>query len=614
MEGTGRRVAGEGGRGSLRVSLAAATALLLGVSTRSGTAQEGRAPRELPALVKVLDHEGRAVAGARVLFVSSRLPEALPRISVERREVQSDARGRVRVRLPAGRSWYVFAVHDEGRLRFASRQVPIAPGRPRKLILEPFPVPYLSVVGLEKWRKIFGKRLRFAWVTSESPSSIFTVELPEEKVPVLRHPPLPFGNFFPALIDDRGGLLDFVYFSPAFHEGDPQVEPLYDRDYPLKKVILAEPVRVEGRVQGTEGAKAAGARLFWRPEYSVMRLGREIPLRADGSFTAWLPYRDGGERAHYTSRLLAIAPDRIVRHRTLAELLAKRDGKRKGGIEAVLELPPGRGMEWSVQGDGGNGPPEGILWWRLWSSNPKEPKRKVFLWVDLPLEGPGRIPIPDCLGPHEGILGFLMQGGETIPISMGTRKLLPQKWTFDLKSLREVEIEVSGNGRPVPGGKIRVFPKLIGMPPPVIEPSLDRKGRCGIRLFPGTYGMIAWNDRYGVKGGEFQVGLGDGPLRWKVELEPFLSLHGRLIDEDGNGVKGRVVYANPAEGKNVPWYVEIRGLNLPPLVSRPTEADGSFEIQVPSWSRYYSLWEMEDRANAIWDAVKQEPAILVLRN
>jgi len=166
-------------------------------------------------------------------------------------------------------------------------------------------------------------------------------------------------------------------------------------------------------------------------------------------------------------------------------------------------------------------------------------------------------------------------------------------------------------GKPLPGAVVSFFNTKAGPPPvvggvrrvPDMVSRTDAEGRFVAKLLPGTYYMGALirpkgkgpgpprpGERYffvGDAGGDLRVfevktrlmtpaGRVDGvPPGMFREFDAFMTIKGRVVDERGEPLAGMVVTLKDSPRTARPRYV-----------SKPTGADGAFEMRVPPGGYY----------------------------
>lgn len=592
---------------------------------------------ERPTLVRVVDQSGKSLAGARVFFVHAPFPEKAPLYGSERLEYRTGERGRVRVRLSKDRAWSVWSVWDDPSAkakgaRLASALTRVSPGRPQRLRLEPFPVPNARLIGLEAWRKLLGERLGLAFVSLSEPATMFRVPLPDaaegEDGPVVRVAPLPLGNFFPALVDGSGGFLDSVYFSPAFHEGDADVEPLYERDYPLKRVELGKPVLLACRVVDSTGEAVAAARIFVRPDTrrSPLQLERVLQSDAEGGFELLAALKER-QRTRYPLQISILAPGYRPLHATVSFEQLQKSQKQ------VFRLARGQELDWRL------------------ANASTEDRKNIYLQAQLdgvysfvrlfPIEctAEGKLLLPSpSAAPGRVFELYLVRGALQVPV-LAPGHGVPETATIDLDVLVPVELELSTlSGRPAPGGTVRIRRNApiigdktvkadrgtqvvqgvsaAGFWSSELGYTLDRSGRARILLMPGEYSVLAEHDKLGDGHRRFAVAK-DGKLQVSIQLRPYWILRGHVLGPDESPLAGVQVNASGTrftKSDEQDYAPYLRGFTK----TTTTSSDGSFELSLSVAVEELNVYANKQidgsffYANRTVGATQQEPIELVL--
>ena len=517
---------------------------LLATSVPDALAQE---PRAVPTLVRVLLPGGQLAGGARVLAVSSPEPELAHARPFEIVKGTADERGTVRLRLPDARLWAMWAVLDDGKKRFATELAfDVQPGRAAVLRLEPFPVPFVRIVGLADWKAAVQGKLGLRFTAEGRFGVHLPVPLPEGEDPIVRLPDLPLGNYFPALVDGQGRTLDFTYFSPEFHEDDAEVEPLYERDHPLKRAVLGAPKKHSYRITDSKGQPVPGA---------VVRLDYSLPLQ-DGS--VWrsddeglvrlvLPLRAEAVRARYNISAFVWAPGRWPTEKSL-EILPEPPEEpdeipcRKVGRPLELSLDKLRAASGLALGPGTRFYVSSQ--WQLGRSR-IGPTPRFPLFVD----GEGRLQMPALPLSDIGFDLWIADTRRLQPLYSGTPEGLLDTKEEALGKLVPVEVRVTrpGGGRPM---AVRMVASSEGREGEtfgsrVFEQALDRSGRTLLHLPVGAWAIYLRSPRDGDVLARFDISADDisadkAPAPIDLELAPFRELRGRVLNADDKGrARGR---------------------------------------------------------------------------
>lgn len=579
-----------------------------------GSQAVARAQR--PTVVRVVGPGGKPLAGARVYFMRSPMPNKAPTQCVERLRFVTDVRGRVRADVPFGGVWSAWGAWDDGKRRFASPlQTGVTLGRPMRLNLEPFEVPFVRLLNLGPWRggeiaKVVGEPA-IAFVSETKPSTVFTLLIPAGEKPVVRVPDLPIANYFPTLVDDSGGFLDMVYFSPVFHVNNPQAELVYERNYPLKQVTLSEPKLAHLTVTGSNGDPLAGARLVIRSQTSSYPLFHENVRVSDkaGRISFIVPYRPKWKPYELEPVLYAPGCEPLLFSVPAAQLKATKDA-----LSLQRQMLPSRlQLDWKLTG--------------LLAHD------KVFLYAQARSKATiGRPPVvADRLMPvtvaEDGGLAlpaprvdlaagtlagryelYVVRHGRQICVFRGYPSAkLPAKWSLDVSTLPTLDLKVTTAAKhSVNGGRVAIVPRfesgsrprrVAGLPGvqvqvsdvgpgspdqvSVIEDSLDHEGSCKRLLLPGRYLLFVRHDKLGDVFEEVDIPSGKKLVTHTLILHPFWVIRGRVVDSDNDPVEGNPIESTPSSVVKSAQSVQFllwRFMDAP-----RARSDGSFRLRVSSY-------------------------------
>jgi len=438
-------------------------------------------PRRVrPTLVKVVDENGDAVAGARVLCCSAPLhdvPFAAPIYHNELVEGRTDEKGRCRIRAAAGRSWSAWAVWQDGNKRLASNLLPdIEVGRPLRIVVKPFEVPNVRWTGIEKWRTKVGK-LATAYVSDitavESPGTLATsvslvsslesvtrqvptsasrralAALPVLRLPapasrddVVALPPLPLGKYYPVLTDEHGGFLDMRFMNPVFLKkpSSERVKAMYERNLLLEQLWMGEPISVTGTFYNDKELKLDGVEIWLRPTHGSLVHERRYVTDKDGRFELFVPGRAEATdpTGSYFVKLYAVCPGHEPEYLQLPMLKA---GSKHP--ESEFRLRRGRMLEWRVRGaTDADREPNRFFLRTVFSSGAKS-VRQHTVPIRLEQDGRLRLPAPRERGNATPLWElFLLRDGRIVPLYRAQGRV-PKKLVIDLDRIRVVEVEVA---------------------------------------------------------------------------------------------------------------------------------------------------------------------------
>jgi hypothetical protein len=561
---------------------AAACCVLAGALVATLPAQTVRPQRAEPdrtTLVRTVNAAGEPLAGAKVVFCSVALA-GWPMARSRMLELVTDAEGKARANLDETLVWAAWALHDHEKTRLASDVLqPVTCGRPMRLELRPFPVPDVRIRGLEPWRKRFGDKLELAFASAATPFATFRLPLPAGDEPVLRLPPLPRANFFPCLVLPDGGLLDARYFSPHFlDESEQPPEELYERAYPLKRVILAEPAPTRWTIVDPAGKPVAGARVFLRPEYSELLAERRLTSDEQGQVEIVLPHREEGQRGWFTQRVLVLAPGFLPAVRTLMQPLAAE-------AAVTVNLMPGPALDWKLAGELPAAASLYLLTRFVGETGPDVPGVSgdfVDHWVRVEVGAEGKLELPAAASAPAGNAPppyelWLVDGKAATLLATGPPAVAR---TVDVAKLVAVTAHVRVGDRSVQGGTLYLCRRENDVAVDTVGYGLDREGAARLRLPPGRHLLLAVHESRGAG-----LLLADVPDQPSCELSLNLQPHANVA------IEVRDAAGAPVAGAMVGWQIAYEGIGyvvLPAVFGRflssdqRTDASGRLQIQLPS--------------------------------
>jgi hypothetical protein len=575
--------------------LSTLSVLLLLLTLAGGVSAQRRA---LPTIVRVLQPGGGVAVGAEVLAVSSPEPEAAARRPFVIQRAKTDARGAVRIELEDGQHWAVWAVLDKERERYATPiDETVTPGRGTLLRLEPFAVPFVRLVGVDAWRDVVEGELGLRFTVQGRFGVHLPAKLPEGNDPVVRVPALPLGNYFPTLIDSRGRALDFTYFSPAFHEGDAGVEPLYEREYPLKRAVLGKPVLHEYVVRGRNPDDDSGAELpvpgaLVRVEFSLpVGVWSDYQADAQGRVRIPLAFRAEAARARYTVEAQVLAQGRWPRSQSL-------EVRPEPAQRAEVLISPWHGTPFELPLEplreryGADARFYVASHWRHGRSNFGPTGR-----LELPLRGDDKLLLPSLPDDSAHFDLYVATRSRLEPLFIGRPSGFIQaegKLPWGLTAL-DVQVRREGGGRALATQLHAIAEANVGglQASREIPVSCDRRGHARLQLPAGKWLIYARSRRDGDGLARIEIGAKEGerggqaePL--KLELQSFRNIQGVVVDADDKPVAGAEVSAQVQTLREE----DPRLRRLLQTISRAVQTDeaGAFTLRFSSQVTRLSVW------------------------
>ncbi|MEZ5990290.1 MAG: hypothetical protein R3F30_14455 [Planctomycetota bacterium] len=572
-----------------------AVAFLLAFAPAQDTPDEG-----LRVQVRVRDADGQRVPGAEVFFAAADLAAVDRQQAPEVLRYACDDRGNLVAVLPGGRSWGAWAVHDEGRRRFASAWVERGVGSGEvELVVEPFPVPFVRLQNTAGWRARFDGELSVVYVSRSGPAPRFELPFPERDGVVQHLPPLPNDHYFPVLVHRRLGLLDTAYFAPWFHDGEATAEKLYERDYPLKRFVLGAPVRLHGRVVDEAGTGVAGAVVEVGPGNGIpLALRQRVRSDAQGGYELWVPWKPSELRTRYESEVVVHATGqapRRVKVDGLDDWLAQQPvsradgagGDATAGPDLELRLASAATLHWTLPCfDRARG--DRLL---LRSKVADDQGGQDVEVLEVEVGDGGRLALPGVPAAREegavkarfgGALDgpfelVLVRDGRPVRLFSRTAGHLPLEHV--LPAPREVRLAARrDNGHALPGGELEL--RMVGEDPRKVMVQLDREGRADVLLVPGAYLAAVRHARLGEGWTRFDVPVRDEVAVPPVDVgcRPYLRRSARVDADDQEGLRVQL-------GMRVLDYAPGLPRELQPWI-REGLTEGVLPVNVPIGRRF----------------------------
>ncbi len=575
--------------------------------------------------IKVLDRQGRGVPGAQVVFLGKRSPFGDFQEWGKRVEVRSGPRGIARTELGPNWSWMVWACWDKGKKRFASDATLVEAGGRARLWLKPFPVPFLRLMGLKAWQKIYGDELKIEWIGSPFylPDVVrprFSSEIPKETNPILRLPPLPWNTYYPLFVHKKEGVLGFMHLSPSFSTTQ-TAQALYERNYPLKRFPLGTPNKVQGLVVDPTGKVIPGVRILLFASTATLP-HRELKTNGKGEFQFFLAKSEVNVGAykvlilHPNYQPLLTESGLLLRNMALQNKQASHPPKFK---EPTHLQPNIFRLKWGAKGQGQiKGAGGGTL---FLLSEVQDRKRGSFFsdWLSFHLDSQGFFHLPTHQMQlkrailHHPSLGFL-------PLPTPSIKQLRLGWALDLADRRRVRIFCQrddgnlvgrarigvlfqGGSQGRFGGKPRFFSSL-------------RKKPLELSLFPGTYAIFAHRKHLGFAKQVIQITKGAQPQIIRLHLKEGLTISGHLQTPGETPIPHAVIRPTLTFGRHGSW---TEGGVLSLLVDKVySDSQGEFSLEIPGSCPSLSLDArvfIKDKiysGSSLWSPTKNAPIRIII--
>ncbi|MCA8969932.1 MAG: hypothetical protein KDC95_09125 [Planctomycetes bacterium] len=562
---------------AIALQVAAQEAATRDAARADDTAQEVAAEPRV-TLVRVVDQSGERVDGARVYsqaYDRFRQPSANA-ASV----VLCNDRGHARLRATGPVVTWIWAVVDRDGKRWASTAKCLSDiGRPQTLVVRPYEVAKVRIMNAKAWLDVLPENtsLRCAFVSNDEPHVRFDVPIPqvrEASVPdrseatpdtgcVLELPPLPHGNYNPALVDDRG-VLDARYYSPAFQEGNPSVEELYERDVPLKRVFFGDPVEVRLRARprgaGPE-AWVVPTRVLVRANYSGFHHLRAWETDDAGSTRIFLPRHTRG--LGWQGMELHVLAAGYRPFRLPLTVFPEQS-------DIAVELDRGVETKWTFR----NARPTDRIFVRTTPTPIGAFEQVVY---DFGVDA--RFPAFDN-GIAEKTSLFVERDGVLWPVAIGSPA---DTLDVDLDThFVETIIEVRYRKRAAPHARVEVVLGNRGMHEQSLSYVADADGRCRVRLPRGDVLLFAADPLHGALLRNARIAE---PGVLPLELEPYATFRGVVRLHDA-GV--RATLQIQSDFRSIDPSVLDRWVRVVPQRWR-AEDNGSFRIMLPAFVPRWSL-------------------------
>ncbi|MCB9880277.1 MAG: hypothetical protein H6834_00680 [Planctomycetes bacterium] len=555
-------------------------------AARGDTTQEVAAEPRV-TLVRVVDENGERVDGARVYsqaFDRYRQPSAN-----EASVVTCNDRGHARLLATGPLVTWIWAVVDRDGKRLASTAKCLSDiGRPQTLVVRPYEVAKVRILNANAWLDVLPEdtSLRCAFVSNDEPHVRFDVPIPRvrgssapdrgEAKPdtgcVLELPPLPHGNYNPALVDDRG-VLDARYYSPAFQAGNPSVEELYERDVPLKRIFFGDPVevRVRARPRGSDPDECvAKARVLARANYSGFDHLREWDTDDTGTTRIFLPRHTRGLGWQGMELHVLAAGFRPFR----LPLTAFPEQ-----TDIAVELDRGVETKWTFR----NTRPGDRVYVRT-TPTPIGAFEQIVYEFGIDDRFPS---FDDGIADKTSL--FVEREGVLWPIAIGSPA---DTLDVDLDShFVETVIEARYDKRAVPHARVEVVLGDRGMHDQSLSYVADATGRCRLRLPRGDIMLFAADPLHGAILRSARV---TEPGVLTLELEPYATFRGVVRLHDA-GV--RATLQIQSDFRSIDPSILDRWVRVVPQRWR-TDDNGSFRIMLPAFVPRWSLSAIFESQNS----------------
>ncbi|GEM_PF-4527246 len=535
------------------------------------------------AAIRVVDSKGKGVPGARVLFVGKRSPfEFFPDWG-KQMEMRTDKRGIARAELTSTLGWMVWACLDRGRKRFASKAILIEPGGKAQLRLRRFPVPFVRLVGLEAWRKIYGDQLRIEWSSLPYylPDGIrahFSRDIPKGPDPILKIPPLPWDTYYPLLIHKKEGTLGFMYLGPSFSNA-PTSQSLYERDYPLKRFPLGTPISIQGKAVDPRGTPIPGARVILLSTNGAIP-HREVQTDNKGLFHFYLAKPE----PHVGTYSFMILHPHFQPFITSSSALLKGQQKKTNTTKEkrlqlvnpakVFSLKWGKNGTGQIKGAGGGTLYISSLW-----GDPTRGK-SVTAWLPFHLDPEGSFGFPTSQVSLQSTLLMHPKYG-AILLPPPSLSQLRKGWKIDLTDQRRVSIDcIRGDGNHVGRARIAILLRRRGRSTFPLFFSTPPKGPLTLKLFPGTYALFAHRKHQGFA--KLSIEIEKGPLTRMIHLnlKEGITIRGSLNTPTGTPISQGMIHPMSIYGRHGSW---TEGGVLSLLIQKAySDSQGGFSLEIPA--------------------------------
>jgi len=509
--------------------------------------QAVKVPKPAPeVLVKLRtrDSQGKRLAGCRVTLVPADEPQMDPVPRLRPIVVQSNERGQVHTRVPAGHAWKVYAWKQspKGPLATGFLSLPEKISDP-DLILERVSGRKILALGLNDWRKALPKGLHLslsAWGLPPVP-----VPLPAAGSEECELPPVPLTRLVLSVEHEDFGRLDSVGLFLLSRERQLRMGAAPGQD--VIRVSLGQPVRLEGETRNDQDRPVVGARIFLvLPGDREVVQPRWVTSNAQGRFRAWFPWRAVARRNGTAPKLLVAAPGYMLELESLLDLCRwitiktkKRiDPKMFEGLDMarhrILRLDRGHRLDWSVRG---HKPTDRFCLRVQLPAYAHKGKPSPSFVLRVQPDARGRLPLPGDLlvqDPQDALPAFLRTQQQAPPLelhvvhktssetlfSRTSGEALPRQRVFELGKRKPVVFEVQVGGRPVGDAKIQIVNEGAGLG--LLSPP-RQVGISGDYLRPmalGDHWVLAQSQRRGQALAKIHVGA-KSPDKIVLTLEPW---------------------------------------------------------------------------------------------
>ncbi|MCA8969536.1 MAG: hypothetical protein KDC95_07125 [Planctomycetes bacterium] len=570
--------------------------------------------------VRVVDRaSSEPIAGSTVHAVTSPFPQLIGDFELERAEATTDERGSARLELDPSRIWTIWATKRDGATeRFASLpSVGHVVGRPLRLELEPFPVDRIVLENLDAWRTLLdGDKRLTARITGDRPDNWlgylrnsqsefrapvigpipggfvapeFVVALDDTASSSFVLPPLPLGFFFVELQRANGDILDVRWIMHLLRAANRNA-PGYDFDARKKTLFFSGMQKVEVRATTQKGEPILGLRLAQSYPVVRSRRVRYFETNAKGTANAFVPSNNQGNSSdaqvqvfdprfsnrqvrNIASGTLSLVVGQPAMRRATIQGLVKDDALYYAEAGRAVRVTPDKGGSVSLPAAG----------------------RRASWSLLAVLDGNGVVLADDASAPIGDV-------------------------RIDVASCRDVEVTVRGRGgSPVTGGFVEVLAESDGDPPIGLRAAIDAQGVARFRVRPGTYHVLAWNERRGD--GLCRIVVPESAPEGRnpsasLELDAFRVIRGS-VQRATKPLAGGFVDATTV----APTDESLPSIRLSAFSSRTARIDeqGRFEFRVSSRAANVSLNVYDDRGGSTarvvtnWTPTTEGDLVVVMR-
>ncbi|MCA8969537.1 MAG: hypothetical protein KDC95_07130 [Planctomycetes bacterium] len=537
--------------------------------------------------VRVVDRAtARPVVGATVHAVTSPFPLLVGDIQRECVEATTDNSGTARLELDPTRSWTVWATKRDGAsARFASLpHVAVTLGRPLRIELEPFALDRITIENLDAWREVLDGDTRLtARISADRPSAwlgdlrrshdecrtpvvgahtgtfvapSFDVALAATDSSSFVVPPVPLGSFFVELVRADGRVLDSR------------------RALPLTSVFGVDSSRYDIDASETTLRYCDVARLPLRAvtvlEQPIPRLRVWQTLSNASSRDHAIETTDDGT-AHVFCSATSGSEATIPRVRAFDPRIVDRSPYWPRSDSLDLKLRAHKARFASIRGIDEHAAVYYV-------------EDDLATRVELNEDGAVRLPA------HRRFPWSLVAVHGGHPVVLADHVSSPRgDFTIDMTSFRTVEVRARGRrNRLVRGGIIEILPEWRGLAPIGLLVAIDDNGTARVHLRPGTYALLAWNEKRGDCVARLVVPPNSNTatdasqvIVSRITLEEFRWIHGVVAwkghDLDRGAVASETFCPSTPADCVARFSDSVVRLN----------AQGCFETRVSSQTRYF---------------------------